>query len=75
MKTTRIMTAFALTALAAFTSCKKDYTCTCTTVIGTTSTEQSHTINNSGYADARLSCQNYQDQANIALPGGTTCRL
>ncbi|GAA4464956.1 hypothetical protein GCM10023093_16340 [Nemorincola caseinilytica] len=76
MKTTRIIMAFALTALAAtVTSCRKDYTCTCTTVIGTTSTEKTHSINNSGYADARLSCQNYQDQANASLPGGTTCRL
>jgi len=59
----------------AFTSCKKNYTCTCTTVVGTVSGTQTHSIDNSGYVDAKKTCYNYEDQANNVLPGGTTCHL
>ncbi len=75
MKKTRIVTALALLGFAAFTSCKKNYTCTCTTVIGTGSVNVTHSINNAYPGDAKKSCNNYQDQANNTLPGGTTCHL
>jgi hypothetical protein len=76
MKTMKIIPVAALIALAAtFTSCRKDYTCTCTTIIGTISTEKAHQIDNSGYADARVLCSDYADQANKVNPGSTTCRL
>jgi len=75
MKTTKIIAAIALLGLASFTSCKKDYTCTCTTVVGGVSADVTHTIDNSNLVDAKKSCQNYEDQGNNSLPGGTTCHL
>ena len=75
MKTNKIITVIALLGLAAFTSCKKNYTCTCTTVVGSASTTDTHSIDNAYPSDASKSCQNYQDQANNSLPGGTTCHL
>jgi len=75
MKTTRIVTGLGLLLMATFTSCKKDYTCTCNTVVGAGSVNTTHSINNANYADAKKTCNNYEDQANSTLPGGTTCRL
>jgi len=75
MKAKRIITALALLGLAAFTSCKKNYTCTCTTVVGASSVNETHSIDNAYQNDAQNSCNNYQDQANKTLPGGTTCHL
>ena len=75
MKTSRIITVMSLLVLATVTSCKKDYTCTCTTVVGAASTDIKHDIKSATYTDAKNSCNNYQDQANNSLPGGTTCHL
>jgi hypothetical protein len=75
MKTTKIITMASLLALATFTSCKKNYTCTCTTVVSTLSTTQTHNIDNTTNSDAKNTCNNYQTQANSTLPGGTTCHL
>lgn len=75
MKNTKIIITIALVALAVFPSCKKNYTCTCTTVVGAGSVDIKHSIDNTTYVDAKSSCQNYQDQANAGLPGGTTCHL
>ena len=76
MKTTRlIITGIALLSVATFTSCKKNYTCTCTTVVGAASTIENHSIDNATLIDAQKDCQNYEDQANNSLPGGTTCHL
>ena len=75
MKTTKIISAIALLGLITFSSCKKNYTCTCTTVVGTGSVNETHSIDNATLPDAKNSCNNYQDQANNTLPGGTTCHL
>ncbi len=77
MKTIKTVALIALTGLTAltFTSCKKNYTCTCTTVVGGVSGDATHSIDNATYVDAKKSCQNYEDQANNSLPGGTTCHL
>jgi hypothetical protein len=75
MKLIRIVPALAILALATFTSCRKNYTCTCTTVVGAASTDVRHSIDKTNYADARLSCLNYEDEANASLPGSTACRL
>ena len=75
MKTTKIVTVIALIGLASFTSCKKNYTCTCTTVVGTGSVSEVHSVDNATYVDAKKVCNNYEDQANNVLPGGTTCHL
>ena len=75
MKTTKIIIAFSLLSLATFTSCKKNYTCTCTTVVGGVSANTAHSIDDATRSDANKSCQNYQNQANNSLPGGTTCHI
>lgn len=43
--------------------------------VGTSSADETHSIDNATYTDAKNSCNNYQDQANNTLPGGTTCHL
>ncbi len=70
----KITTAIVLIA-ATFASCKKNYTCTCTTVIGTVSNTEVHNINDAYHSYAQNTCNNYQTQANNTLPGGTTCHL
>ena len=65
----------ALIGFGTFTSCKKNYTCTCTTVVSVTSTTETHNIDNATLNAATNTCNNYQDQANKTLPGGTTCHL
>jgi hypothetical protein len=75
MKTSRIVSAIALMVLATVTSCKKNYTCTCTTVLGTESMSRTHSIDHTTYIDAKQSCNNYEEQANSTMPGGTTCHL
>ncbi|MDR3680376.1 MAG: hypothetical protein P4L41_10460 [Flavipsychrobacter sp.] len=72
---TKIISAALLLGVLSFASCKKDYTCTCTTVVGTASTTETHSISNATHNDAKNTCDNYQTQANNALPGGTTCHL
>lgn len=75
MKQNRIFIVAALLGTLAFASCKKDYTCTCTTVVGTVSTQEEHSISNETYTQAKRDCNNYEDQANNSVPGGTTCHL
>jgi hypothetical protein len=75
MKASKIIIVPAIFALATVTSCKKDYTCTCTTVVSAASTDIKHSINNANYNDAVKSCKNYENQANSGLPGSTTCHL
>ncbi len=75
IKPTRIVSITALLIFGLFTSCKKNYTCTCTTVVGAGSVDIRHSIDNAYYGDAKSTCNNYQDQANSSLPGGTTCHL
>jgi len=75
MKRNRIFFVAVLFGTLTFASCKKDYTCTCTTVVGTASTSQPHSISNETYSQAKRDCNNYEDQANNSLPGGTTCHL
>jgi len=75
MKTRKMITLIALLGMASFTSCKKNYTCTCTTVVGTGSVTETHSIDDATQPDAKSTCNNYQTQANNTLPGGTTCHL
>jgi hypothetical protein len=75
MKATIIISGLALFAVATFTSCKKNYTCTCTTVVGSLSGDVKHDINNSSYTGAKKLCNEYQDQSNATYPGSTACRL
>jgi len=76
MNKSRIIVAVALLGISAtFASCKKDFVCTCNTVVGAGSVEVKHDIDNANRYDAQKSCNNYEDQANSTLPGGTTCHL
>lgn len=75
MKNGKMMAAVALLGIVSLGSCKKDYTCTCTTVVGGASVDDKHSIGDAYYNDAKKSCNNYQDQANASYPGSTTCRL
>jgi predicted small secreted protein len=76
MNKSRIIVAVALLGISAtFASCKKDFVCTCNTVVGAGSVEIKHNIDNANRYDAQKSCNNYEDQANSTLPGGTTCHL
>ena len=75
MKKNQIIIALALASITVFGSCKKNYTCTCTTVVGTASTTEVHSVNDAYYGDAKNTCNNYETQANNTLPGGTTCHL
>ncbi len=75
MKKSILIATLGIFAIGTVTSCKKNYTCTCTVVVSAGSTDYKHDINNSNYADAVKSCKNYEDQANGTLPGSTTCRL
>ena len=75
MKKSQIIAILGFAFLATVTSCKKDYVCTCTTVVGGLSTDIKHDIDNANVSQATKSCQNYEDQANASLPGGTTCHL
>ncbi len=69
------MTVIAIASVAAFASCKKDYTCTCTEVVGTISNTTTHSISNATHNDAKNTCDTYQSQANSSTPGSTTCHL
>lgn len=75
MKYSKLLSALALFSIISFGSCKKDYTCTCTTVVGPGSTDVTHSIDDAYANDAKKSCNNYEDQANNSLPGSTTCHL
>ena len=72
MKKIKLMAASALILGAlTFTSCKKDYTCTCTTVVAGVSSTNTHDIKNATHTDANRTCKNYEDNT----PGSTTCHL
>ncbi len=75
MKTKIITISIAVLSIVAFGSCKKNYTCTCTTVIGSVSSTSSHQVNDVTLPDANKACDNYETQANNSYPGGTTCHL
>lgn len=55
MKQNRIIIVAALLGTLAFASCKKDYTCTCTTVVATGSTTETHSISNETYNEQNVS--------------------
>lgn len=72
---TFIVAAAVLLGAFSMTSCKKDYTCTCTYVTGSTSISKSYDLNNQTVRDADDACERYEDDANV-VPGATiTCAL
>lgn len=75
MKNYKLMMVSALMlGTVAFTSCKKDYTCTCTSSLGGTSTTYTQSLPDQTRADAKDACESYENKNN----GGailTSCHL
>lgn len=63
-----------LLGTVAFTSCKKDYTCTCTSSVGGTSTTYTQSLPNQTRADAKDACEGYENQ-NTGGAILTSCHL
>ena len=61
MKHTGIKSIIAIAAIAALSSCERDYTCTCqsTDALGNTST-QTYDLKDQTRADAVENCENYE---------------
>jgi len=72
MKHSKIVVLFAVLCTFAFTSCKKDYTCTCTTTIGNSSTTKTYDLQNQTLRDADDACERYEGSTAIS---NTTCHL
>ncbi|RYE23247.1 MAG: hypothetical protein EOP51_11145 [Sphingobacteriales bacterium] len=64
---------FAIASLS-FASCKKDYTCTCTSSIGSTSQTYTQSLPNQTRADAKDACENYEN-SNTGGAVLTSCHL
>ncbi len=76
MKSVKMILGIAALSTLAFTSCKKDYTCTCTTSVGSVSNTVTHDLNNQSYKDANEACDRFENQANSGGSLGTTnCHL
>ena len=69
---------FVLVAMSifSFTSCKKDYTCTCTTSLGGISSTVVHDLPNQRINDATDACDRFESDANNTNgPTTTNCHL
>ena len=55
-----------------FSSCKKDYTCTCTTTVGGVSTSTVHDLTNQTYRDADEACEKFEEDNGVSI---TNCHL
>jgi hypothetical protein len=58
-----------------FTSCKKDYTCTCTTTIGGIAGTRVYDLPNQRPHDANEACERFESDLNSSNPGTTNCHL
>lgn len=66
-----ILGLFAIGMIAAFSSCKKDYTCDCTLGTGAGGMDVSYEMKNVSKKDAKAACDGYQ----TAGAGLITCTL
>lgn len=75
MKTVLSIAAVALFSTLAFTSCKKDYTCTCTkTEAGTSNTTvYEKQMRNQTKPNAKATCQAFEDMLNVSHDGVAKC--
>lgn len=64
-----------LVAALSFSSCKKDYSCTCTTTVAGVSTTKTHDLQNQNYKDADEACDRFEADANNGGVGTTNCHL
>ncbi len=72
MKYSKIVLLFAVLGTLSFASCKKDYTCTCTTTVGSASTTKTYDLQNQSLRDADDACERYEGSTAIS---NTTCHL
>lgn len=76
MKKIHFIATIALAGLLGMTSCKKDYTCTCTTDLGGgISSTKAHDLDNQTYNDANEACDRFEADANDGGLGTTNCHL
>jgi hypothetical protein len=75
MKNARTIFVMAGLSILAFTSCKKDYSCTCTTTVGSVSTTKAYDLENQTHRDADDACERYERDANNGGIGTTNCHL
>lgn len=75
MKKMVIMIAMLAGSSLTFTSCMKDYTCTCTTTVGDASTTMTYDLPNQKQKDAETYCDRFEYDANMNMAGTTTCDL
>ena len=75
MKSAKLIGLFAVLATLAFTSCKKDHTCTCTTTVGGISSTRTYDLQNQTLRDAEDACERYETDANSGGIGTTSCHL
>ncbi len=75
MKNVKLMiVVVAVLSTLSFTSCKKDYTCTCTTTVGSLSNTKTYDLRNQTLRDADDACERYESNANSGV-GTTSCHL
>ena len=58
-----------------FTSCKRNYTCTCTTSVGSVSNTVVHDLQKQRIHDANDACERFETDANNTGIGTTNCHL
>lgn len=75
MKNKLMFAALLAMTLAGFCSCKKDYTCTCTTTVASISTTTTHDLQNQRITDATEACERFENDANNGGIGTTNCHL
>ena len=71
----KIILAAAVLGTFAFTSCKHDYICKCTTTVGPIENTTNHDLPNQTHHDAEQACQRFEDDGNAQAPGTTNCNL
>jgi hypothetical protein len=75
MKKSILITLGIVFASMAVSSCKKDYTCTCTTTVLGVSATRTYDLPNQTRKDATEACDRYEDDANSGGVGTTNCHL
>ncbi len=75
MKKTMLFVAALAVSSVFFTSCKKDYSCTCTTTVGPIANTKVHDLPNQTHADADKACDRLENDTNSSTPGTTNCHL
>ncbi|MBS1773693.1 MAG: hypothetical protein JST82_12615 [Bacteroidetes bacterium] len=77
MKRTTSMGLIALLVINSlfFASCKRNFTCTCTTTVGGISNTRVYDLPNEYPHDANRACRNFETNANDNGVGTTNCHL